>query len=83
MKIIKTTLIGNFQRIAGQRDLAIELADEATVLDLKQELLRRYPALEPSFKRLGITVNKGHHVTDADILPPDGEVTIFPAFSGG
>ena len=67
---------------AGTERIALELADDASVADLKTVLRVRMPALEQSLPTALVSVNREFAFPE-DALPPDAEVGIFPPVSGG
>lgn len=67
--------------ILGGAELKIELPDGATVSDLKQELVRRYPAFG-RLRALAIAVNSEYAEGDQVLYERD-EVALIPPVSGG
>lgn len=67
--------------IFGGAELKIELPDGATVSDLKQELVRRYPAFG-RLRALAIAVNSEYAEGD-QVLHERDEVALIPPVSGG
>ncbi|MFZ2897151.1 MAG: molybdopterin converting factor subunit 1 [Saprospiraceae bacterium] len=67
--------------ILGGAELKIELPDGATVSDLKQELVRRYPAFG-RLRALAIAVNSEYAEGD-QVLHERDEVALIPPVSGG
>lgn len=73
---------------AQAKDLAetarceLELPAGATVADLRESLLARFPRLQPLSSRLLIAVNS-EYVAEHVVLSPGSEVACFPPVSGG
>jgi molybdopterin synthase catalytic subunit len=67
---------------AGTKEMALELPDQARVRDLKLELARRLPALEPSLSTALVSINREFAFED-DLIPAAAELALFPPVSGG
>jgi molybdopterin synthase sulfur carrier subunit len=67
--------------ILGASDLRLSLPEGATVADLKEELVRRYPAFG-RLKALAIAVNS-EYAEDRQALGERDEVALIPPVSGG
>ncbi|GAB4495863.1 MAG: molybdopterin converting factor subunit 1 [Saprospiraceae bacterium] len=67
--------------ILGDRLIAIETPAGATVGDLKNILLEKYPAFE-SLSSLLIAVN-AEYSSDSHILSEQDEIALIPPVSGG
>jgi molybdopterin synthase catalytic subunit len=67
---------------AGTSRAALDLPAGATVADLKQAVMARYPLLAESLKTVIVSVNQDF-AFDADALPDGAEVALFPPVSGG
>ena len=76
------------QLFAGARDLAgagstlIELADTATIQELKQALARSHPELTQLVRHSRIAVNSAY-AADQDTITAEDEVALIPPVSGG
>ena len=69
--------------LAGARQLLLELDESAdSVAALRQELIRRYPALEDNLKVALAAVNE-EFAFDKDAVSDGDEVAFFPPVSGG
>ena len=66
----------------GRAEVAVELAEPATVADLKQALAAQFPELAPLLPGLLIAV-AATYAGDDQAIPPGAEVAAFPPVSGG
>ena len=68
--------------VLGREGVEIELPEGSRLADLRVELTRRYPDLEPMWPRLAVAV--GGQLADAERLLHDNtEVALLPPVSGG
>ena len=67
---------------AGSPTTVVELAEPATVADLKSALVRSCPALAPMMDSVRVAVNSTY-AEDDDPIPPGAEVAVIPPVSGG
>jgi molybdopterin converting factor subunit 1 len=81
-------MIVTVRLFAQAKDLArldvaqLELAEGATVAELRRTMNTAFPGLATLLKRSMVAVN-GDLVTDATVLRCDQEVAILPPVSGG
>jgi molybdopterin synthase catalytic subunit len=68
--------------LAGARELAVEIGDEATVGELRRALLAECPALQPILGHCSFSVDR-RHASDDVRLTPESEVGCIPPVSGG
>lgn len=66
----------------GEPSVAVPLAPEATVGDLRAALCETFPSLRALGGSLLIAIDE-HYVSDADVIPEDAEIACFPPVSGG
>ncbi len=78
---INILAFGIAKDIMGGNQLAIQLQEGATVADLKQVLLQKYPAFE-DLRSLAIAVNNAY-ANDQIQLNGNDEVALIPPVSGG
>ena len=71
-----------FRDLTGLREESIHLALNATVLDLKNELVRLHPDVEKALPTAVVAINRDF-AFDEDELQEGDEVAIFPPVSGG
>jgi molybdopterin converting factor subunit 1 len=67
---------------SGESELLLELADDATVAVLINDLLARFPKLEKLRDETIVSVNK-NYADDSTCLKDGDDVAIFPPVSGG
>lgn len=70
------------RQIAGGDSIHVELADGATVRDLRAAMERAYPELAPILRRAMIAVNTDY-AGDDTVIPASAEVACIPPVSGG
>ena len=75
---IKT--FGVARDILGSKELIFEISGNK-VIDLRNELLKKYPSLE-SLNSLLIAVNQSYSEDDAELTETD-EIALIPPVSGG
>src|SRR3990170_3904948 len=79
---VNVRLFAGLHDLLGQREIRIELADNATVAELRRELARRYPVVTPYLPTLICAVDEEY--VDTEHLLKDGDdVAIIPPVSGG
>jgi molybdopterin synthase catalytic subunit len=79
---VRVRLFAGLHDIAGQRSLAVDLPDGATVAQLREEIARRYPVLAPHLPTAVCAVNEDY-VDIAHKLCADADVALIPPVSGG
>lgn len=67
---------------AGTARGELELAEGATVADLKQQLWKQFPNLPNASSAMLVAVNK-EYAFDQETIPPRAEIALFPPVSGG
>ncbi len=75
-------LFASAREAVGQREVCLDLADGATIEDLKQRLAGDYPALEPMLKTIVFAIDD-EYVPFAQRLHDGAEVALIPPVSGG
>jgi molybdopterin converting factor small subunit len=75
-------LFARARDLAGADTVAVELADGATVSDLKTALASQHPALSPIVAHLHVAIGTDY-ADDATVLEASNQVTCFPPVSGG
>ncbi len=68
--------------IIGANSVEVEVANPATVGNLKQALIDQYPSLADVVKRSAFSVNH-EYATDNSSLAEQVEVALIPPVSGG
>jgi len=66
----------------GARESEIEVAEGATIGDLKTQLLAAHSDLEPLWSRLAVAID-GAIAAESDSIPEGSEVALLPPVSGG
>lgn len=82
MNKVKVLFFATLQARAGTSSLELELPANASVRDLKRQLIQLLPVLESSLASTLVSVNR-EFAFDGDLIPPGAEVAIFPPVSGG
>jgi molybdopterin converting factor subunit 1 len=80
--IIAVKLFARAKDLAGADVVRIEVADGATVADLRQRLAAQCPALAELLKRSAIAVD-GDFAQEVTFLRANAEVAVLPPVSGG
>lgn len=83
MHTITVVFFANFREVTGIKKLELEMPADATVGDVKQELLKRYPRLRTHFANMTTVVNKHNVILDGDPLPENAELMLMPPLGGG
>ena len=68
--------------LAGTGEVECELPEVARVVELKQHLATRFPALAPVVPSLLVAVGNDY-AQDATALAPGSRIACFPTVSGG
>lgn len=80
--IVRVYLFARARDLAGTDRIEIELAEGATVADLRRRLAADYPALAGLLERSAIAV-ENDFAEDSRALPANAEVALLPPVSGG
>jgi molybdopterin synthase catalytic subunit len=75
-------LFASFREAVGARELQWEMQDGATVADLLESLVARYPELSETLGQGMVALNHEYVAHDA-ALSDDDEVGLIPPVSGG
>ena len=79
---IRIRYFASFHEITGQSEENWTLSDDATISDVRTQLLARYPRLQPIIERSLCAVNHGY--VPADTALHDGDELVFiPPMGGG
>ena len=79
---IRIRYFASFHEITGQSEESWTLSDNATISDVRTQLLARYPRLQPIIERSLCAVNHGY--VPADTALHDGDELVFiPPMGGG
>ena len=80
--IIHLKLFAAARQAVDQELLELELADGATITDLKNELVKQFPQFESMREHLLVAVD-AEYAKEDQVLMPDKEVALIPPVSGG
>lgn len=75
-------LFAQASQLAGVSQTRMELTDDATVADLKRQLVSTFPSLSPLIPSLFVAINS-EYADDQESIPEGAEVACFPPVSGG
>ena len=75
-------LYAGLQEMLGGRDVALELADGATVAELREQLGREYPVVTPFLPTLVCAVDE-EYVPPEHTLREGDDIALIPPVSGG
>ena len=81
---IKVLFFATLRDKAGTRSTELDLAEGATIADLKNILVEKFPGLnyQSMMEHCLASINHDYKF-DETIIPADAEVAIFPPVSGG
>ena len=83
MNRVKVLLFATLrERAGGAKFIELDLPVGATVLDLKTQIAREFPALKENMKSVLSTINR-EYAFDEAVLPDGAELAMFPPVSGG
>jgi molybdopterin converting factor subunit 1 len=68
--------------LAGTGSIEIELPTGSRVLDLREQLALKFPALIGLLERSAIAVNDDY-AEDGQVIPAQAEIALIPPVSGG
>jgi molybdopterin synthase catalytic subunit len=79
---VSLRLFAGLRELVGERQISLELADSATIADLRQRLAADYPAVGPLLPNVAFAVDD-EYVTLDERLRDGVEVALIPPVSGG
>ncbi len=79
---VKVQFFASFKERTGVKEIIVDLADGATVLELKKIIIDLYPGLKPFLSMMVVSVNH-NFAFDRDLIPVSAEIALFPPVSGG
>jgi molybdopterin synthase catalytic subunit len=82
MKQVSVLFFASLRERVGEKQIWIDLPEDAYVSDLKFALQMRYPALQPLLATSLVAINK-EYVADEQFVPDGAEIALFPPVSGG
>lgn len=82
MHNITINLYYHLKEKAGTSKVNLDIADAATIRELKQILIAKFPALESHLDNILILINQ-KVALDEDIVPKDSQVSFLTPIGGG
>jgi molybdopterin converting factor subunit 1 len=82
MKRIKLLFFATIRDRVGVKSVELDVADDLTVIGLKDKLSTDYPNLKESMKSVLVAINR-EFAFDETLVPPNAEIGMFPPVSGG
>ncbi len=79
---VKVLFFATLKERAGVKEIDMDIQESIPVLQFKELLGTRYPALQEALPSVLISINR-EYAFDQDIIPEDAEIAIFPPVSGG
>jgi len=79
---VKLLFFASCRDIVGVRELELEVGEDITIGDLKDELIVSYPHLRSIKKVLSVAVN-AQYVPDSYKVSSGDEIAFIPPVSGG
>lgn len=79
---LKIILFAAARDLCDNSEVLVELQQSATIADLKVELSKQFPQLEPILSRSAISVDH-QYASDQLELSESNEIAIIPPVSGG
>jgi molybdopterin converting factor subunit 1 len=79
---VSVRLFAGLHDLVGHREVELELAEGATVADLRDQLVSQYPAVAPLMNTLVCAVDEDFVSNDHRLSPGD-QVALIPPVSGG
>jgi molybdopterin synthase catalytic subunit len=79
---VTVLLFASLAEAAGVRRVTVEHHDGATVADVRDAVLVRYPQIERFCPRVMYAVNQ-EYASEGDRVPAGAEVAFIPPVSGG
>jgi molybdopterin converting factor subunit 1 len=80
--IVRVKLFAVAKQTAGADAIDLEVADQATVADVRRALVAAVPALSPAAKFLLFAVD-AEYAADQTVVSAKSEVACIPPVSGG
>jgi molybdopterin converting factor subunit 1 len=79
---IKVLFFATLRDKAGVRSAELEVAPEATIAQLKDLLIAKYPNLNGLMEHCLASINHEYRFDESEI-PAESEIAFFPPVSGG
>jgi len=81
MKVL-VKIIGRFQEVIGKKELAVEINDDATIWDVIEILVQKFPSFESERKFIMVSCNNTFSTLDKKVSEGD-VITLFPPIVSG
>jgi MoaE-MoaD fusion protein len=82
MNQISVLFFASLRDLTGTKEVQLELPEGATIADLKEKLVERFPGLKPAMNSALVSVDREFGF-DEEAIPAQAEVALFPPVSGG
>jgi molybdopterin converting factor subunit 1 len=82
MNRIKLLFFATLRERVGMKSLELDVPDEMTIQELKENLAAEFPNLKESMRSVLITINR-EYAFDEAVVPANAEIAMFPPVSGG
>ncbi len=82
MKTVSVLFFATLRDHLGQKQLELQLADHATVANLKADLIQQQPSAQMAVENALVSINR-EYAFDDEFIPAGAEVALFPHVSGG
>lgn len=82
MNQVTVLFFATIRELTGTRQVSLLLPDGASVADVKEMLVEKFPSLKLAMDTTVVAVNR-EFAPDDDLLPEAAEIAIFPPVSGG
>lgn len=79
---VRVKLFAGAKQAVGSNEVELILADDATLADLRKELVHQFPSLAEIVRRAMFSVNLDY-ANDSTRLSPTAEIACIPPVSGG
>lgn len=79
---VKVLFFATLKERTGVKEVDLEIQESTLVIQFKELLGTRYPALQEALPSALISINR-EYAFDQDIIPHKAEIAIFPPVSGG
>lgn len=79
---VEVRLFALARQLAGQAAVQIQICDGGTLADVRQELRRQCPQLQPVLSHATFSIDH-EYATDSTRVPANAEIACIPPVSGG
>lgn len=82
MNHIRVLFFATLRDRAGTKSIEMDIPTGMTVLEFKEIIVEKYPALSGTMDSVVLSINRDFAFDEA-IIPENAEVAMFPPVSGG